>query len=381
MMVSLTLAAAITVDPAASALALTSLTCVFVLGLATLARPSPATITWGVAYSLGLLGAYIWTGAAQTGADWMRAISSALLVSFTPLVWLGLRMFFGRRLYWWPVIGFVILAPIVLGTLISTPSYPLAFRIVYIISGAFAGLIAVELFRVKRGSRDIALPLALAASMFAIASVITLASAMTDTSTAAGADYLDLLRAINGIGTQVISVCAAFTLVLLVRADAGTAGAGEDIAQRSRWRLRKAKERRDRIWSMLDVRLDHPEDLRQAWTGANYAKIIEIFHRRVLDALPPTADAMRFSDERIVILIRETRDGIRRMLRTLLNRISSTDDDDLGVRFSLSVGWVEVADFDYDYEVLIEQAARGAQQAMEKGGDCWEYVGGPAATP
>ncbi|MFP3345638.1 hypothetical protein R0J87_24455, partial [Halomonas sp. SIMBA_159] len=76
----------------------------------------------------------------------------------------------------------------------------------------------------------------------------------------------------------VVSTCAAFTLVLLVRAGESRPAETDGVAQRARRRLRKAEAQNDHGWSILEVRLDDPADLREAMSGSEFARIVDRFH-------------------------------------------------------------------------------------------------------
>lgn len=363
----------VNVDITTSMVAVVTVLTVMVLGLATLARPSRATIVWGAAFGLGMLGAYLWLAGHQTGMPALRGAASALLLCFEPLVWLGLRMYLGRRAPWGPVLALVLIVPTVLVATSGTPWYLPSFHAAFLTSGVFAGMVSYELLRRQPVSRDIVLPLALASGGFVIVAVASafVAFVMGGTGTDA---QLSALRGMNTVGTLVVSTCAAFTLVLLVRAGTRPTAEVDGVAERARRRLRKAEAQNDHGWSVLEIRLDDPDDLRQATTGSEFGRIVERFHDDIQEALPPLADAERVDDDRAVVVIRASDEAVRFHIRAVLTRISDMERDGAvnGIRSSASIGWATAATCGFDYDVLVAAAGHAAARAREAGGDQWK---------
>ncbi|HWK76618.1 hypothetical protein [Microbacterium sp.] len=366
---------AIRVDASTGLVAMVTLVTALVFGLITLARPSRATITWGVAFGLGLLGTYLWVGAQQMDSAVLQAAASGFMICFEPIIWLGLRMHFGKRPIWWPVVAFVLIVPAVLAVSADGPGFQPVFRAVFLVAGVFAALIAYELFRNPSPRRDIKLPLALASCAFAILAVVGAAATLFDTELSLSVQ-LDVLREINSVGTLVTSVCAAFTLVLLVRADGQQVDTAALGAVRARRRLQKARLHGDQAWSILDVRLDDTADLRESTTGVGFGRIVDRFHDDIIDSLPAAADADRVDDDRCIVIIHGSDESVQHHVRTMLRRISTIGGAgaSAGIRLSASVGWAGVSVVGYDYDELIEAAAQAAARARDEGGDRWERV-------
>ncbi|MFD6817186.1 hypothetical protein ACFWCH_09755 [Microbacterium sp. NPDC060132] len=362
----------VNVDVTTSMVAVVTVLTAIVIGLATLARPTRATIVWGVAFGIGMLGAYLWLAGHHTGLPVLRAASSALTVVFIPLVWIGVRIHFGRSAPWLPVIVALIGVPVALVSTAGTAWYLLVFHLVFLSMGVFAGLLAWELLRGQPPARDVVMPLALAACGFAIVSVVSGASALVSGSVSTEAQ-LSALRGMNAVGAIVVSTCAAFTLVLLVRVESAARG-DVGAADRARARLRKAEAQNDGAWSVLDVRLDDPADLREASSSGAFRRIVDRFHADVQEALPTTADAERVSDDRVVVLIRGSDEAVRFHLRAILSRISVIDPDApvSGIRSSASIGWATSSVAGYDYDALLAAAAAAADRARAAGGDQWK---------
>lgn len=152
------------------------------------------------------------------------------------------------------------------------------------------------------------------------------------------------------------------------------AGRSTDGADRARRRLRKAEAQNDQPWSVLDIRLDDPVDLREASTGAAFARIVDRFHDDIEDALPASADADRIEDGRAVVIIRGSDEAVRYHLRGMLTRIAMLEKDASasGIRSSASIGWAPVSVVGYDYDLLRAAADRAAARARAAGGDQWK---------
>lgn len=364
----------VSVDITTSMVAVVTVLTALVVGLGTLARPSRATVIWAGAFGLGMLGAYLWLAGQQTDEQMLRAASSAMMLCFEPLVWIGLRLHFGRRASWWAVIPFLVAAPVLLVATAGTPWYLPTFHVVFLVSGVFAGMVAYELLRGRPVARDIVLPLALASCGFVVVAVVSAASALV-VGGAGTQEQLSALRGMNAVGTLMVSTCAAFTLVLLVRVgEKAAAGRSTDGADRARRRLRKAEAQNDQPWSVLDIRLDDPVDLREASTGAAFARIVDRFHDDIEDALPASADADRIEDGRAVVIIRGSDEAVRYHLRGMLTRIAMLEKDASasGIRSSASIGWAPVSVVGYDYDLLRAAADRAAARARAAGGDQWK---------
>ncbi|GAA1135679.1 hypothetical protein GCM10009651_19730 [Microbacterium natoriense] len=363
---------AISVDVMTSMVAVVTVVTVVVIGLATLARPSRATITWGAAFALGMLGTYLWVGGLQLHEPRLTAGASGLLLCFEPLLWLGLRMHRGARPLWWPSLGFMVLIPTVLVLAAGTPAFQVTFRLSFLSASVFAGLVAWELIRLKTVSRDITMPLLLAACSFVVVAIAGAVSVLLDNGVSSG-EQLSVLRGVNSVGTVVTSICAAFTLVLLVRSDRVAPATG-DAAGRAARRLRKAEAQNDHSWSVLDVRLDDPLDLREASTSTGYAAIVERFHSDIEEVLPASADADRVDDSHSIIVIRGSEEEIRHHIRALLQRISAIEHDAgaSGIRVSASIGWASASAWGHDYDALAAAAGTASASARADGGDRWK---------
>ncbi len=132
----------------------------------------------GVAFGIGMLGAYLWLAGHHTGSPVLRAAASAIVVCFVPLVWIGVRMHFERTAPWLPVIVALVGVPAALILTAGTRWYLPVFHVVFLAMAVFAGLLAWELTRGQAATRDIVLPLALAACGFVVVAVVSAGSAL-----------------------------------------------------------------------------------------------------------------------------------------------------------------------------------------------------------
>lgn len=360
------------IDVTTSMVAVVTVLAVLVVSLATLARPGRATIVWGAAFGLGMIGAYLWLGGHQLDDPVLRAGASGILLDFEPLVWVGLRLYAGRRVRWVPAAAFAVLCPAVLLITAGTPVYASVFRVAFLAASVFAALIVYELFRLDDVARDITMPLMLASGVFVVLAVAAVASGFLVGSVSSD-QQLAVLRGVNTVGTLVMSTCAAFTLVLLVRTGAPARHGRGDRLARIRSRLRRARMQNDQGWSLLDVRLDDPEDLREASSSAAFAVLTERFHGDVEATMPVTAEIDRVGDGRALVLVWGSEEVVRHHVRSMLTRISTIDRDAgiPSVRVSASVGWAASSACGFDADVLADAAADAVAQARAGGGDRW----------
>jgi GGDEF domain-containing protein len=380
-MTPLTAPVGITVNTSVTLVALVTLSAALVFGLALMPRPSRATITWSVGFGVAMLATYVWVAANQFDSAPLRALSSGLIVSFEPLLWLGIRYYAGKRPLWPAAVAFVAIGPALLTATSTTDAYPTVFRIVFSAAAVFAGLSAWELFRLRLSARDVVLPLALISSAFVVVAVFGIVAGITGVGSAPG-DELRMLRDINGVGILLTSQCAAITIVLLARGEVllrggGRGGRAEGDGTVLRARLARAQRQQDASWSLLDIRLDDPADLQEASGTAVFASIVDAFHAHVLAALPAAADLERVSDVQVRALLPGTEEAVRRELRALLQQVSEIEDTGprASVRVSASVGWAGAAASDYDLDALSAAAADAATLAQDRGGDRWERAG------
>lgn len=344
-----------------------------VVGLVLLHRPDRAAVAWSTAFGLGLLGTYIWVAAIELELPALRALASGLMLCAEPLIWLGLRIFAGRRASWPAAAMFVALVPVMLALTVDSDVFAVFFRVCFAGAGVFAGLIVFDLVRLKCVARDVLLPLMLSSAGFVLVAglnlVWTLSAPQLD-----GDGQVAVLRDMNVVGTMVTTVTATLTILLLVRGPSSVGTARSSAADATiRERVERVRAVQEPAWSLLDVRLDDVRDLRESTSAAEFARILARFRSRVLDALPPAADVAFLEDSRLLVLMPGSDEAVTYHLRTLLERVSAMGREEKAstIRISASVGWATILDARFDYEKLIELASERAESAGELGGDRW----------
>lgn len=359
---------------------LSALSTGLVIGLGFLARPSRATSLWAFAFALATVASFGWAAADTLESLPLRAASSGALLASSSFIWVGLRAWRGaRRLYWLPAAVYCVASPLLLGLTATTGSYALVFRLDFAVAAVVAVLVIVELVRLGPERRDEGLPLALASGGYVVFSVLSLIDggvhfAQTGT-IVSGGDDLALVRQLNSIGSLVYLVCSLVTVLLLTRSAPTPARRGEKscFADVAGDRLARAEAAGDRWWSVLDIRLDDPVDLRDASNSVVFASITEGFARDVRAALPADADVEPRGDTGFVVLLPRPEGAMRQVLARLLARVAAADaEQPTSVRLSASIGWAGVDAVGYDLDDLLEAAGARVMEAQRRGGDRWE---------
>lgn len=363
-------------------IAISTLATVIFIGLGFLRRPSRATALWSAAFAMAMIGSYVWLAQEYAYPAELRALGSSLVVAPMPLIWSGLRAYRGLRRLFLPL-TFALLAaiPAILLTATALDVYTIAFRVVFTTMSVFAALIIAELARLGPQLRNEALPLMAVSAAYAVFAVITI---INGTLQALGeirpADSLAFIRNLNMIGVNVYVTCALVTTLLLAtRSDDTSSTPQRSFELTARNRLGRARAAGDEWWAMLDIRLDDPDDIRQATSAAAFTEVCERFALAVDGTLPSDADIERINPARFVALIPRSPGGVRELLTELLERVTKTDDSSppLPLRSSASIGWASVSVVGYEYDVLVSAASEAAVTAARKGGDRWERIHGP----
>lgn len=184
------------------------------------------------------------------------------------------------------------------------------------------------------------------------------------------------MRQLNALGSFVYLICALVALLLLTRSRTPTAGsppAGVGFQGIARDRLRRAEERRDAWWALLEVRLEEPGDLRDASSRQAFAHIAHLFSDGVTATLPASADLLRVDETTVVALLPGSPDSVRQSVTRVLQRLTEADAAQpiRGLRLAASVGWAEAEALGYDLDAMMAAAHAAALEAHELGGDQW----------
>ncbi|MFS2280408.1 diguanylate cyclase [Microbacterium sp. OR21] len=366
---------------------LTTLATVISVGLGFLPRPSRSAALWATAFAIAMVGAYVWLAQEHTAPEQLRALGSGLVITPMPLIWAGLRAYRGLdRQHLAVAFLFGLLAPVTLLLSTFADVYGVALRVVFTAMSVFAALIIVELVRLGPRLRDEALPLLGVSFGFIVFAVIVDVNGvmvMTGAIRAAeGSDSLELVRTLNQVGMAAYIVCALITTLLLTICGDDAAVTPRDAFERTaRNRLERAQAADDDGWSLIDIRLDDPDDIRTATSTAAFHAVTERFARDIESVLPADADIDRVTSTRFVALVPRSQGGVRELLTQLLERVSTMEPHhSVPVRLTASIGWAPVSAIGYDFSTLITHADAAARHAYSAGGDRWERRRGDAAT-
>ncbi|KDA04901.1 hypothetical protein DC31_02070 [Microbacterium sp. CH12i] len=359
-------------------IATSTIAVIIFIALGFLPTPSRATALWSAGFVCAMIGSYVWLGYEVLEMAPLRGLGSGLIIAPMALMWSGLRAYRGATRQFIPLsVAFLIAMPLALMVSTFSDAYGITFRVLFSATSVFAVLTIIELLRLGPHKRDEASPLLAVSGLFLVFTVITnINGFMVAQHVTANADSLQFLRSTNMIGSNAYIICTLVTVLLLTaRSNNGERtphGAFERIA---RDRLNRAEATNDQWWSLLDIRLDDPDDIRAASSTAAFNATCDRFMHDVELVLPADADIERMGPTRIIALVPRAQGGVRELLIELLERISTVDEvQALPIRLSASIGWAQVENVGYDLDELVVAAAEAVQVAQTTGGDRWERV-------
>lgn len=369
----------ITTTLAIPVVAVTTVATMLFIGLGFLPQPSRATMQWASAFAVAMLAAYVYIAADTANSQPLRALGSGLILGALTLFWTGIRSYNGkRRSYLYLSVAATITFPTLLIAASFGPFYALMFRTAFAIAGVIGAVAIVEMLRMGKALRDDVLPLVAAMGLLVTFTVISMIDGvLVAVGVTAPSDSLLFIRSLNLIGVVVFVTCALVTALLLAtRSGRAPHAALQDLFDTvARDRLARAEALEDPWWSLLDIRLDDPDDIRAASSTAAFGVISERFQHIVRTSLPADADLAMMSATRVVALVPRAQGGMREIVVGLLERLSTQNNSDpLPMRLSASIGWAQPAIVGYNLDVLAESAAGAARQAHAAGGDRWERI-------
>ncbi|WP_417508038.1 hypothetical protein [Microbacterium sp.] len=361
-------------------IAVTTLGTIISIALGFLPRPSRATVLWASSFVIAMVGSYVWLAYELLDSEQLRAIGSALTITPIALLWAGVRAYRRRdRPYVWVACTFLVVMPLMLlgSTFINV--YGIAFRVLFSASAVFAALIVWELAKLGPRLRDEALPLMAVAGVFVVFAVVTVVNGILLAVGEIGNDEsLAFIRSLDLLGVTVFTVCGLVTTLLLtIRADETSMAPHGAFESTVRTRLERAREMDEQWWSLLDIRLDDPDEIRTATSTAAFNAVAQRFAKDINAVFPASSDIDQMTATRIIVLVPRSQGGVRELLTELLERVSESDATrPYALRLSASVGWAPVSAAGYDFETLVALAGAAAQSAQTAGGDRWERVRG-----
>lgn len=359
-------------------IATTTLATIIFIALGFMPTPSRAAALWSAAFSSAMVGSYMWLAYELWDLPTFRALGAGLAIAPMALIWSGLRARRrAKRQYVALSVAYLIVMPAVLLASAFTPAYGVTFRVVLAVTAVFAAMTIIELIRLGQQKRDESYPLLGACAAFIIFAVVSIvdgvlvARRITD-----NPDSLQFLRTIDLVGIIVFVICALVTTMLLTaRGQRGQRTAHSAFETTVRDRLNRAEAANDPWWSVLDIRLDDPDEIRGASSTAAFNSTSDRFARDVDLALPADADLEQMSATRVIALLPRAQGGVREILADLLERLANVDESQaVPIRLSASIGWAQVQTAGYGFDDLLAAASAAVKVAQANGGDRWERV-------
>ncbi|MCR2823974.1 hypothetical protein [Microbacterium sp. zg.Y909] len=358
--------------------ALSTVNTAVMIGLGFFRHPSRASAIWSFAFTLAMVTSYGWIASDVTGSAALRAGCAGALLGATIFVWAGVRAWRGKRPFVEIAAGVTVVLCIALPLAAESDAFGLAFRLAFVVGAAFAALTLAELVKMGARMRHEIMPLALASSGFILFGVLSTVDAFVQGAPAAGSDGLDLMRNLNSMASIVYGGAALITVLLLTRDGAPilrTKMAPSPFRAVAEDRLRRAEALGDKWWCLLDIRLDDPVDLREAFSATDFARVADRFARDVRSVLPADADIVSHDDTHMTVLLPRPEGAVRGLLARLLDRVATPDPTHpIAVRVSATIGWAGVDVVGYDLDDLLAAARLAGAEAQRSGGDRWERV-------
>lgn len=361
--------------------AVVSVCLVLVATLGFLALPVRATMLWTMALALALVSSWAAMTATSAGlAPSARTIALAPLVGVPALVWSGFRAMRGVRTWAW------------IGPLISVATVPVLWAVqgvtggrfalfVFLVFAAnFAVILVIELAVVSRAFLRLTVPI-IAASL-ALALIIVTAIVI-ELATGAATD-IDFVHTFLSMTVIIYVICLTATVLSLVatwRAAPSATGIADPVLTLTRFteitseRLRRVRNRRERTWTFIDLRIDELRKIRSATGEVAVNTVAAHFERTVVSCFPADADIGRGETGQVFVLVSLPSVTARESVRTILKQIShGYTSNPLAVRLTASAGIVSVDPDNANLPQLREQAAEAVEVARAEGGDRWHRV-------
>lgn len=351
-------------------LAIATVCTALMIGLGFLARPGSPTVLWSTMFISAMVSSIgaLTSTALESREIWIASMALVLCLPF--LVWSGLRAERGARPRAWlpPLVGVVALIIFVLN--VGTPGFPVVGRVTMLLAASGNVLVLHELLRRPERARGVAVPLVLASALWIVLGVIGVIAGILRLT-----ENYELLTQSNSVGLAAYLVCALVSLLFFARGDASATETGDGSAFRAvaADRLRRASATAENAWTLLDIRLDDPDDLRGASGDDAFSGLSRRFHDLVRASFPAEADIAAFSATRAVVLIARPETVVRSHLQRLREALATTDPEaPIMLQLSISVGWADAGRCGFDLDALLAAADAQVQDAISAGGDRWQ---------
>lgn len=359
--------------------AITTLATMLTIGVGFLTKPSPATLHWSFAFSLGMISTFGVVAGELNDLETLRRASLGALMGAPALLWSGFRAQWGLRPHGW--IGAVVAAGSAAALVAAGDSstFSTVYRVVFFAASVFAGLFFIEWVRVPARRHDrVVLPFAVVSAIFQLMGAATLASGALFPPS--GGDDLELVRTISSIGMLVYVGCALVAVMGIATRDTSFArpatapGGWQRFETTASDRLMRA-QRTNEPWSVVYFQLDDAADIRQTAGSEAMSSLASRLEHEVRAAFPAESDIGTPSAGATVVLVPRPDAVVRDCLRTVLERVPHLDvDARLAIRPTASAGWAPASVLGYDLDALVYTAREAAGLAAQKGGDRWEKV-------
>lgn len=338
------------------------------IGVAFLARPGRATLLWACAFTLAMVSMFgVLTGELNDIEDWRR-VALGMLLGVPALLWSGFRAWSGRRDFAWAGPALAVLAAL---ALVFSPDegFVVVYRVAFLVSAVFAGLLFVEWVRGPLRRDPFAIPLGVLSLAFLLLAVV---GAFAPVSSVRPVSAIGMIAYTAAAILAVVGLSLRGTRFVLRRVD--TSEIWDRFTTRSEARLREAQSIGE-TWSVLYFRLDDAEDVRRAGGTTLVSTLETRFEAAIVGVFHDDADVSSPDRGAMVVLTSQSDAAVRELLRTALGRVTSIDPEGRApIRPSASAGWAPASGFGYDFVSLVYLAREAAELATQRGGDRWERV-------
>lgn len=359
--------------------AIATLATMLTIGIAFMIRPSAATLYWTFAFALAMVATYGVTAGEINDLETLRRASLGALMGAPAFLWSGFRAQWGLRPHGWAGVALAVLSAVTLAS-VGDDNFTTAYRIAFLAASAFAGLFFIDWVRAPERRNDrLVLPLAIVSLAFVVLAVGSFAAGFFFPPS--GGDDFALLRIIASIGMLAYVGCALVAVVGIAAREGGlvrtpTASTDWQLFERTATERLLRAQRTSEAWSVVYLRLDDAEDIRQTAGATALAKLSARFEDEVRSVFPAESDVGSPSIGTAVVLVPRADADVRDHLRAVLERVPDLDvDGSLAIRPTASAGWAPASVLGYDLDALVYTGREAASLASEKGGDRWERVG------